>query len=1088
MRPNFIKTLLPLFVIITILVFPPTPGFSKSKRALISDEELHYARNLVQETHWAKDVVAGLKESTRWLVAMSDEEIWSYIPDADLPRAYNVHFGSDCPIHGNQVNRKGGHYPWITDRKMPFKVKCPVGGEIYPSNDFAEWYRGGRAERLDTQQKYVDDGWGYVDERKERYWFVGYYATWQLWQKDILPGVRNLALLYLLTGDVGYGHKAAVILARIAEVYPNMDASKQVVMVGRLGYKGGIFDHHWEPEVAESLATAYDYIYEVFNIDSDLEAFLKSKSIENVREYIENRLLLTMIHGVMEKGTIHGNEGGYQNALATLALVCDNSDKAKGITTKEIADWIWTGKGGVNDLLWNGIYRDGHPAESSPSYSAGWFKNLYSLASKLKLMGIDMFSHPRMKKLADVWIDMLVAGQFTPDIGDSGSLHGQKYVGWDREAYEAAYEYYRDPKYAKVVTLLPPKKELFKKPLIDKVGKRIEKEEIEIESHTRNFGGYGLATLESGRGVFRRGVSMYYGCATGGHGHLDRLNIEFFAKDRVMLPEMGYPTPKGSEKEQYWTANTISHNLVTVNQKGQENMFAGHLNMLSDSPVVKVMDASAEVAYPKDVSLYQRRIALIDVSPEDSYLVDIFRVKGGTQHDLSFHGPPFPAFKTVGLEPSGAEQRGTLAGEDIAFGQRPSNFPRSGFQYLFNIQRAKPQAGWIALWMLPEERLHLKLTMPHAYYDEVIVANAESELTPGNPNTLKYLIVRNQGERLDSKYVSVIEAYKDKPLIEKTLAVETQHNKQDAIVLKIVRGTTNDYVISSPSKDAFVKVVPDIDITGEFGVISESDNGLGYLFLVHGKGIKKGPYALHTQDEVSGKILRIDYEKNTITLDKYLPNADLLIGSLIFISNNFHKTTYAIKDVRQQKDKTIISLGDVFPLLMIGEVSGIEDENGVVSTNTRLDGYGRVYGGNLGGMALVNEGRNYSAEIISYSNGSFKLAPDPNLSYKFKDANGDGKVEFYIYDFRVEDDFSILSSAFLQEIEPYRYYLKANFPTEISIKKTNKFDRAYYKTPQGSWKELLGKLNNGMMTFSFGVEKLRPDGTIFTLKKPMEEG
>ena len=943
----------------------------------------------------------------------------------------------------------------------------------------------GGEEKLDTHQKYVDDGWGYVDEKGERYWFVGYYVNWQLWKRDILPSVRNLSLLYLLTGDLRYSHRAAVMLARIAQVYPHMDAAKQVVMIGRLGFKGGIVDHHWEPSVAEDLATAYDYVYDGLGSNNQLTVFLKEKSIENVKEYIEKRLLLAMIQGVMEKGTIRGNEGSYQNALATLALVWDNYNVTKGITTGQIADWIWTGEGGVNDLLWNGIYRDGHPAESSPSYSAGWFKNLYSLASKLKLMGIDAFSHPRMKKLADVWIDMLVAGKFTPDIGDSGSLHGQQYVGWDREAYESAYKNYGDSRYAKVLSTLGPKKSLFKKPIDGEIKQMIGKEGNGLELTTRNLGGYGLAILESGRGKDARGVSMYYGCATGGHGHLDRLNIEFFAKDRVMLPEMGYPTPKGSEKEQYWTANTISHNLVVVNQKGQENMFAGHLNMLSDSPLVKVMDASAEVAYPKDVSLYQRRVALVDVSPKDSYLVDIFRVKGGTQHDLSFHGPPFPTFKTVGLKLSEPQKRGTLAGEDVAFGQRLNNFSRSGFQYLFNTQRAKPQNGWGALWTLPEERLHLKLTMPHAYYDEVILAEAESELTPGNPNTLKYIIVRNQGENLDSKYVSIIEPYKDKPSIDKVLSIKPQQNKWDPVILKIVRGRTVDYIISSLSKDAFTKVAPDIEITGEFGVMSESDTILGYLFLVHGKDIKKGPCALHTQDELTGKIVGVDYEKNTITLDKYLPNGDLLIGSLIFISNNnYHKTTYTIKDICKETDKTVMSLGDVLPILMVGEISGIDDEEGIITTNTRLDGYGRVYGRKLGGMAMVNEGRDYSSAIVSCSEGVFRLPLGQNLSSKFKDANGDGKLEFYVYDFKVGDDFCLLSSTFLQQIEPYKYYLKANFPTEISMKKTNKFDRVYYKTRQGLWKELLGKSSNGVITFSFNVEKLRPDGTIFTLKKP----
>ena len=136
-----------LIVIIAVVYTFSHSVFAKSKRTLINDEELNYARELVQKANWAKEHVEILRESIQWIMAMSDEEVWNYIPDADLPRAYNVHFGADCPIHGNEINRKGGHYPWISSRELPFKIKCPVGGEIYPSNDFAGWYKEGRRRK-----------------------------------------------------------------------------------------------------------------------------------------------------------------------------------------------------------------------------------------------------------------------------------------------------------------------------------------------------------------------------------------------------------------------------------------------------------------------------------------------------------------------------------------------------------------------------------------------------------------------------------------------------------------------------------------------------------------------------------------------------------------------------------------------------------------------------------------------------------------------------------------------------------------------------------------------------------------------------
>ena len=54
-----------------------------------------------------------------------------------------------------------------------------------------------------------------------------------------------------------------------------------------------------------------------------------------------------------------------------------------------------------------------------------------------------------------------------------------------------------------------------------------------------------------------------------------------------------------------------------------------------------------------------------------SYLLDIFRVRGGNQHDWCFHGPPFPEFGVAGATLGPAQKQGTLAGEDVPFGAKP---------------------------------------------------------------------------------------------------------------------------------------------------------------------------------------------------------------------------------------------------------------------------------------------------------------------------------------------------------------------------------------------------------------------------------
>jgi hypothetical protein len=109
---------------------------------------------------------------------------------------------------------------------------------VFPTNDYAAYYRSNFKDKIGWDTQYVDDGWGWKDPKTgEKFWFVAYYNHW-LWHSHISPGVRALGQAYLLTGDARYAHKAAVMLRRIAEVYPAMDHAKQSRPRHRLSRQG----------------------------------------------------------------------------------------------------------------------------------------------------------------------------------------------------------------------------------------------------------------------------------------------------------------------------------------------------------------------------------------------------------------------------------------------------------------------------------------------------------------------------------------------------------------------------------------------------------------------------------------------------------------------------------------------------------------------------------------------------------------------------------------------------------------------------------------------------------------------------------
>ena len=654
---------------------------AKSARTYYDEEMMGRVREKIEQHEWAREQVAGAKSSCAWLVEISDQELWDFMPPPEQIRAINVCIAHDCPTCGDEITRQAGHYPWIMSRDRPFKVKCPVCDKEFPSNDFEPWNLGGMKGEPETGPEPTDKGLGWLGPDGRRYYFVAYYIYWQRWARDILTGISSLARAYLLTDEPVYAHKCALMLTKIASEYERFDYENQAYHEGQSGIPGRISDRIWSTGDDSKMALAYDAIWPALGEDGELAAFIKAKGIEEEpRAVIEGKLLRVMADDVM-RGFVAGNMGAHQKTLCHLAIVLDNDDPEKGPTTAEMREWIMSGPGRVEDLLWNGFWREGLGGEASPSYSSGWCHSFYEIAELLPRLGVDIWSNPKLKKMADIGLELTVAGRFCPSIGDCGSPRGSGKVAWSASLQGPAFTHYKDPRHAKALSLMGASSKDLWRHLFDEeeVAEVVAREGTDLGLKTRNLGGYGVAILESGEGEHRRGVSMYYGDASGGHGHYDRLNIEMFAHGRAALSEDGYPTPFTRPNFHEWRrANTVRHYCVMVDEMPQQSLHAGDLNTLAGSPGLQLMDASAEIAYGGLASLYRRTTALVDISDEGSYLVDIFRVRGGAQHDWCFHGPPFPEFSVSGGELGPAQEKGTLAGEDVPWGGRPPTVTARG--------------------------------------------------------------------------------------------------------------------------------------------------------------------------------------------------------------------------------------------------------------------------------------------------------------------------------------------------------------------------------------------------------------------------
>ena len=551
--------------------------------------------------------------------------------------------------------------------------------------------------------------------------YISYFLHEGVWYgQGNVPGgavirkaINAFANAFVYTGDPKYGRAGAILLDRIADVYPDFDWFRWHTWRGD-SYYGTIVDPVWSTFIATEYAKAYDAFLPIYN-DEYVVDYLSThgaryETDENgdwlrdesgslivgensnlkenpgaLRKNVEENILLEIFEGV-KYGKIWGNFGMHQQSIVTAAVALNRLPE-----TVEMIDWIMadgpepatsgisTGTAPRTDPVTGGAFmkvlvgmvdRDGSGTEAAAGYNSLWIQNFLGVAERLRDYELypsgNLFENPKFLKMFPAQIRLTLGGYYTIQAGDSGALGSTGFAVYTEDQIKG-YQETRDPEIAKALWLM---KETYgdelRGSILDDDPEQItrEIEQIIEDEGKLNLGsdmltGFGFAALRAG-GKYdsasvsseknsSRDLALYFG-RSDMHGHVDALNLYMSAFGLNLAPDIGYPETTGTAPNRYeWVRTTISHNTVVVDEEEQVAVSGAHTPYHFDDSGRVKLMDIDATKAYPDTDEYRRTVFMIDADDDISYGVDFFHVKGGSDHLYSFHSQSEEIYDVSGL-------------------------------------------------------------------------------------------------------------------------------------------------------------------------------------------------------------------------------------------------------------------------------------------------------------------------------------------------------------------------------------------------------------------------------------------------------
>ena len=669
----------------------------------VNSEDVERAKRHIRTRRWAFDYFRStLSQAEEW-AAKSDDDIRRLVP-----KPYAVFDGSTtCPVCAKRLSagfeRLGQGYC----------AKCKMA---FPNED------------------YPDSGPGWKNPKTGKmHHFVGSYNDYAIRCFD--RALRSLADAYALTREEKFARALSVLFDGLAVIYPTCDKGpKTYPAVG-----GRLNRPFYQAARAMILyADQYDLAYH--------SAEWQKPSIDpkhkTRRENVEENFLRNgakYCHTKVLKAPVKSLNNGYCDYLQGALAV----GRVLGI--QRYIDYTLESEMSIFNFIENSIDRDGQYFETAFMYSSHAVNLFSHHAEMLRCYrsdkfphGINLYDHPKLR-LAFLRSerDVDCAGH-VPPLGDTGPdlrvIRGDGGPRFNMYAHQRL-------EYLAARAGSPADRTLYAGMLRSHVGNVDEARgrsamtrwltfnaadipkaagdktsSDPTAQHTLLAGARGIGILRSGSPSTGDVAALLRWGPTLNHGSPDEMNLNFFALGREVTLDPGY---LWAHMRAGWTHATGAHNLAVVNEQSQLQQpgAGGNLEMWANAPGIAAMSADNVMCYGKqNVSRYQRTLLLADSSPAHHYLLDVFRVDGGSTHDLNWHFAG-DMNRVDGLKLPAAQTSGSLAGPQYEWWKlmQPSGWlrgvkkgfywiapPGNGYGFIHDLQRA-PAPGRCAFdWQVGE--------------------------------------------------------------------------------------------------------------------------------------------------------------------------------------------------------------------------------------------------------------------------------------------------------------------------------------------------------------------------------------------------
>jgi hypothetical protein len=710
-------------VIGLMLVLLPMASFGLAYRA-------YPVTHPVMPVTLSESGVNGLRAAVAPAMKLSEQET------RDLIRPMTGFQEMRCPNCNS--GHQGDQLVWSIDD--PHRLKCRYCGEVYPNAKYPMDKVKEIVAPTGEHQRYPyyegPDGYPYYFEAKMDFEIQHYFAY----------RAFMLAELYTATGDRQYARRGAVILQRLAEIYPALS----VHGISDYSFRAPTF-HPWTPPVPYT-GTSRAY------------------TIKTPYPYLSGRWGAVWLFHEMDSSCFRA----YDLLLPSGELERLSAELGRDVGRQIETDLL---RGMVAFTLTYPPYL----GNMTPSVGRG-------LILAGRILGVPDYVHLGVRLMQGLLSDQFLADGMWQE--GSSSYH-QQTIGGLRGALQLAEGHGDPPGYvfADDGSRFDDLQVLRDLPMVAKAIRAVDElsypdgthicchdswpsheTQFHPESPSAMLWSMGQAVLRAGIGGDQTVLGLHFS-GSHGHSHADKLDLTLYARGHELIPDLGYT----HTQYRCFANSSAAHNVVIVDEADGSNgaysiPWDGRLELWEPAGrPAQVVSVSCPQTY-RQATVYQRTCALVDRPDGGQYVFDLFQVTGGKRHDYLLKGDP-RAEQTVSsatpLTPRGC----SLLGPGVSYRPYPNEGGKSIVDGRYNVyglikDLASADTGdpWVVTFRA-QDGVGLQATVMTdgaaevgtATYPTIRQANEDSaklEETRG-----KMLVVRRQGDDLSSSFLAILEPF-----------------------------------------------------------------------------------------------------------------------------------------------------------------------------------------------------------------------------------------------------------------------------------------------------------------------------------------